>query len=227
MGGAQGIHGRDDQEDDTLRVLVTVPTTGWIHKHSAFALLKLQLDRRFKLRILLPTHRPFENNLHHIVNDFMAGDEDCWLSFDADNPPIGNPLDLVLYDKDVIGCPTPIWHNDKPGDRPYCFSAFDGAPGGYREHPPGGGLQRVDAVGTGCFLVARRVFEDPEMRKAPFQRTYHEDGTVDKGNDIAFCERARARGFEIWCHYGYPCRHFNEIEITEIYQAFGAIDGND
>jgi len=209
-----------------LRVLVTVPTTGWIHKHCAFALLRLQQDRRFQLRILLPTHTPFENNLHHIVNDFMSGNEDYWLSFDSDNPPIGNPLDLVLYDKDVIGCPTPVWHNAKPGDRPYYYNGYDSSGDAYKEHPPGGGLRRVDAVGTGCFMVARRVFEDPEMRKAPFQRTYNEDGTVDKGNDIAFCERARARGFEIWMHYNYPCLHFNEIELTEVARAFGAMNGH-
>ncbi|MEM7122055.1 MAG: hypothetical protein AAF563_12300 [Pseudomonadota bacterium] len=204
-----------------MKVLVTVPTTGWIHKHSAFALLKLQLDRRFKLRILLPTHRPFENNLHHIVNDFMAGGEDYWLSFDADNPPLENPLDLVLYDKDVIGCPTPIWHYaGKPNERPFLWNVFKKVAGGYTEWPVHDGLQRVDAIGTGCFLVARRVFEDSEMRKAPFQRITNADGTVERGNDMAFCERATARGHEIWAHFDYQCMHFNKLELGEVIRAF-------
>jgi GT2 family glycosyltransferase len=81
-------------------------------------------------------------------------------------------------------------------------------------------LQRVDAVGTGCFLVSRRVFLDERMQKGAFQRTFNEDGTVDKGNDLAFCERARACGFEIWAHYGYPCMHFNSLELNEVALAF-------
>ena len=77
----------------------------------------------------------------------------------------------------------------------------------------------MDAFGTGCFLVARRVFEDEEMQKAPFERKLYLDGRVHKGNDMSFCERARERGFEIWTHYGYPCRHFVEIDLLELIRA--------
>ena len=59
-----------------------------------------------------------------------------------------------------------------------------------------------------------------EMRKGVFTRTLYEDGRVDKGTDISFCERARKQGFEIYTHYGYPCRHFNEIEINEMVEQF-------
>jgi len=82
------------------------------------------------------------------------------------------------------------------------------------------GLQEVDAIGTGCFIIARRVFEDHWMREAPFQRTYNKDGTVDRGNDIAFCERARKYGFKIYAHFDYPCFHFNELELNQVVSAF-------
>ncbi|KKK76238.1 hypothetical protein LCGC14_2865670 [marine sediment metagenome] len=212
---------RSSEASTTSSVLVSVPTTGWVHKHVVFALLRLQLDRRYKLRIILPTHSPFENNLHHIVADFMDGGEDYWLSIDTDNPPIQNPLDLVALDKDILGFPTPVWHwEGKAGERPIYWNAYRAKEGGYTEYRPQSGLQRVDAVGTGCFLIARRVFEDVEMRKGPFLRTMYPDGRVEKGNDIAFCERARARDWEIWTHFGYPCRHFNEVELTEVIAAF-------
>ena len=211
-----------------MKVFVTVPTTAWVHKMVTLALLKLQLDRRYKLRIMMPTNGPpFENNLHHIINDFMEHGEDYWLCFDNDNPPTRNPLDLIELDKDIIGCPTPVFHsNDKPGERFFYWNAYDRHEDGYREHPPGGGLQRVDAIGTGCFLIARRVFEDPQMRKAPFQRIYNDDGTVELGNDLAFCERATARGFEIWCHYDYPCDHHVEVPMNEMISGIkGLMDG--
>ena len=150
----------------------------------------------------------------------MEGDYNYWLSIDADNPPIDNPLDLVELDKDIIGLPTPVWHftEKKKGERPIYWNAYDYVPeeDAYKEHLPRTGLQKVDAIGTGCFLIARRVFENPEMRKAPFERKLLEDGRVNKGNDISFCERARGQGFEIYSHYDYPCMHFNELELNEV-----------
>ena len=157
------------------KILITVPCLHWIHKHVAHRLLLLQCDNRHKLTISMPSHKPYENNLHHIVNDFMAGGYDFWLNIDSDNPPTKNPLDLVELDKDIIGLPTPIWHyegiNQKKGERPVYWNGYDydEKTGAYREHLPREGLQKVDAVGTGCILIARRVFENKEMRKAAFE----------------------------------------------------------
>ncbi len=156
----------------------------------------------------------------------MAGDCDFWLSIDADNPPEKNPLDLVELDKDIIGCPTPIWHyTGKAGERPIYWNAYqyDESTGAYREWPNREGLQKVDAVGTGCIMMSRRVFEDPEMRRGAFTRKLNADGTVDKGNDISFCERATEQGFEIWCHYDYPAGHMVEIELNEASRAFNSL----
>ena len=154
----------------------------------------------------------------------MDGGEDFWLSIDADNPPMQNPLDLISLDKDIVGLPTPVWHwtGGKPGERPIYWNVYDyvSDEGAYREHEPKTGLQRVDAIGTGCFLISRRVFDDPAMRVAPFERQLETDGRVLKGNDISFCERARRSGFGIYAHYDYPCMHFNELELTEVIKAF-------
>ncbi len=67
-------------------VLVSVPNTGWIHKQVILALLRLQADPRYRLRIILPTHNPFENNLHHIIKEWIEESrEDFWLTIDSDN----------------------------------------------------------------------------------------------------------------------------------------------
>lgn len=212
-----------------MKAFISIPTTGWVHKHVAMTACRLSQDPRCG-QLIFPTHRPFENNLSHIVNQWMdESDEDFWLSFDADNPPMRNPLELMELDLDIIGCPTPVWHyTGQPGERPIYWNAYDYVPkeDGYRPHEPMEGLQKVEAIGTGCFLVHRRVFENPEMRKSPFMRTWNEDGTVHKGNDIAFCERARNCGFEIWAHYDYPCRHFVELELTEVARAFKGLGVN-
>lgn len=205
-------------------ILVTIPNTGSIHKLVSLTTNKLLVDSRYKCTIIYPTHNPYENNLHHIVNDFMKGGYGFWLNIDSDNPPINNPLDLVAYNLDVIGLPTPVWHftEEVPGERPLYENVYRYVPekDAYNEWNVKEGLQEVDAVGTGCVLYSRRVFENPEMRKAPFQRTFNEDGTVDKGNDLAFCERAKKNGFKIYAHFDYRCMHFNELELHEVVRAF-------
>ena len=203
-------------------VLVTCPNTGWIHKAVVFKLIHILQDRRHKTTLLLPTHRPFENNLHHIINDFVAGDYDYWLTIDNDNPPQNNPLDLVELDRDIVGLPTPVWNSATPGGRPIYWNAYkyDAQAEAYREWPDKRGLQKVDAVGTGCVLFARRVFEDPDMQNGAFTRKLNLDGTVDRGNDISFCERARERGWNIWAHFGYPCDHICELPMIEVIEAF-------
>lgn len=205
-------------------ILISVPNMHWIHKHVVHKMMLLLSDGRYKVNIIMPSHKPYVNNLHNILNDFMEGDYDFWLNIDADNPPTQNPLDLVQLNRDIIGLPTPIWHytGEKKGERPVYWNAYDydESTGAYREHQEKDGLQQVDAVGTGCLLISRRVFEEPEMRKAPFMREWNEDGTVEKGNDIKFCERARENGYEIYCHYDYPCDHFSELSLSETVRAF-------
>jgi hypothetical protein len=206
---------------------VSVPNTGHIHKKVVFSLLKLQSDPRYKTTIILPTWNPYEHNLHRIINDFMNIYKECsfWLNIDSDNPPINNPLDLIEFDRDIIGLPTPVWHftgKEEKGERPLYYNAYDYDTKGkaYREHQPREGLQKVDAVGTGCLLISKRVFIDSEMRKLPFARIWNPNGTIERGNDIAFCERAKAQGFEIYAHYDYPCMHFCELELNEMVRAF-------
>ncbi len=209
------------------KVLISFPNTSWLHKLVFITGIKLASDRRYDCKIIVPTHTPYENNLHHIVNDFISGNYDYWLNIDADNPPTNNPLDLIELDKDIIGCPTPVYHfTDKvKGERPWYENAYKYVPEkeAYTEYPNKQGLQQVDAVGTGCILIARRVFDNRELRKGAFTRKLNPDGTVNKGNDISFCERATQQGFKIFAHYDYRCQHFNELELHEIIRAFHGV----
>lgn len=207
-------------------VLISIPNQHWIHKTVGHREHYLIRDERYQCNLIKPSHKPYVNNLHHIVKDFLAGDFDFWLNIDADNPPVNNPLDLIELNKDIIGCPTPIWHftgeKDKIGERPYYFNAYDydSSTDAYKEHQPQNGLQKVDAVGTGCILVARRLFDNLILRQGCFHRKWNIDGTMNKGNDISFCERARNQGFEIWAHFDYLCDHFTELSMLEMIRAF-------
>jgi hypothetical protein len=199
------------------KVMLAVPNMGWIHKTVILALRPLFHDPRVILKDIYPTHRPYENNLHHIRKQFLEEGHDYLIIVDDDNPPMRNILDLVFLDLDIVGCPTPIWKTGPVGDRPYCYNVMIEVPGGFKPadsfqgfKPEG--LQQVHAVGSGCMVLSRKVMLDI---KRPFLRTYDDEGIVQMSGDFAFCKRARARGFEVYAHFDYPCRHVKELEITE------------
>lgn len=154
--------------------------------------------------------------------DFLSSGEDYWLSMDDDNPPLRNPLDLIELDCDLIGLPTPVWHSSVRGDRPFYLNAMDEADGGFKPHSQCEGLQEVDAIGSGCFLVSRRVMLAVAYQH-PFARVWGDDGLVEIGGDFSFCRKVRKAGFRVWAHYDYQCDHYNELSLRETILSFQSI----
>ncbi len=201
-------------------VYLTVPNgKGWIHKNVHFAVLKLLQDRRYKVRHDCPTHRPYVDNLHACMWDFLDHGDDFWLSMDDDNPPLNNVLDLVDEDLDIVGFPTPVWHSLVPGDRPWYYNALMTYEDGFRPANIKEGLQEVDAIGFGCFMLSRRVMLAMKD-DMPFMRTWNKNGRVEMGCDYSFCVKAKKRGFRIWVHSEYTCDHFNELPLAEVIKRF-------
>ena len=210
-----------------------------IHKLVVMAAINMLRDGRHDVNFIMPTHSPYVNNLHKVVEDFLKGEFDFLLLMDDDNPPLNNPMDLVELDLDVCGLPTPVWHSEVLGDRPFYFNALTesrdaaGMVEGFKpldcNGVPPQGLVECDAVGTGCVLIARRVLVELMERckgnpmEAPFMRKWNDKGQVEMGNDYAFCSRARDAGFKIYAHFDYTCQHFNELEIQETIRAFAAV----
>ena len=197
----------------------------YIHKTVSMVQWRLAKSSRYELHPIWPTHRPYVNNLNHIIKDFIAGGYDFWLNIDADNPPIRNPLDLIELDKDIIGLPTPVWHykgTEPNGERPIYWTGYDYIPqeDAYKEHNPKEGLQKVDSIGTGCFLFARRIFDNPQMKYARFARTYTREGLVSHGNEHSFFRQAQKAGLQIFAHYDYPCNHHKELPLSEVIAGF-------
>jgi len=201
------------------KVLLAVPNTGYIHKDVTIAIIRLLQDSRVKSTLILPTRSPTVENRHRIMHDFLNGDYDYLISLDSDNPPTRNIIDLVFYDLDIVGCPTPVWANILRGDYPIYWNAMDKKDDGFKQHvPSSNGLEEVDAVGTGCIVIARRVLEKLQ-NSLPFIDEYNSKGFREVGHDYGFCTRAKEAGFKVYAHFGYSCKHFNELELTEVISA--------
>lgn len=56
-----------------MSVYVTVHNEHWIHESVTAALMRMQGDGRYPLRFEFPHFKPYENGLHHSVNQFMGG----------------------------------------------------------------------------------------------------------------------------------------------------------
>ena len=161
---------------------------------------------------------PISSNRNRIVQRFLQTDYDFLLMVDDDVVPLHNPAELVYANADIIGCPALVrqnrsninWvayvkHPTEDGYGPVDFAGIDDDVD----------LLKVDIVGTGCIIIARRVLEHPDM-KAAFNCEYNEDGITTSGTDFAFCRRAKRAGFEIYATPKRVCEHYKEVGLLEM-----------
>jgi len=196
------------------RILITVPTMGMVRKELAAHLVGLSRDPRYALDVRFSTETPYANNMNKLALAMLDEDFDFWLNIDHDQCPLANPLDLVEFDKDVLGLPTPILELGGGGKYPFRWNVFNcRGDTGMVSHDAPFGLQQVDIVGSGALLIARRVIEAVE---APFSRRWKKDGTQNIGGDISFCLKAADAGFKVWAHYDYPSQHHKTVEMAAL-----------
>lgn len=130
---------------------------------------------------------------NRLVEQFLGEDSLQWLfCLDSDMvPPPETILQLLAARQDIV---TAVYVNRADPYKIVCGT----------QHPESGHLEplsklggeeplkEVEYAGTACLLVRRRVFE---TLKDPWFEA-RADGT---GSDIAFCDKARAHGFRIYC----------------------------
>ena len=216
---------------DKPRVLLSLPHMGSSHVANSAAVETMMLtDNRVELHVIRNSAIPTSSNMNKVVKNFLEGSWDYWINLDNDQAPLKNPLDLVFLDKDVIGLPTPVFKIGQPETTyPFYWNVYAWNEEGQNFLPfqvkkESGALQEVDAVGSGCWVVARRVLE---AVKQPLNVRFDEDGITKMGGDMSFCMKAKDAGFKIYAHYEYPCRHFKTVDLYEIMVLLArAKDGN-
>ena len=108
-------------------------------------------------------------------------------------------LDLVSHKKDIVAA------NYSTRYAPYQSVAFTNADNMDERLTTTNGLHKVWAVGMGCMLVTRQVFED--IPKPWFAHEYNK--TLDKhsGEDIYFCNHAMHHGYDTYVDASIKLAH--------------------
>jgi hypothetical protein len=168
----------------------------------------------YRIHLSYPTAKPISNNRNMIVSKFLATDCDYLMMIDSDIIPPMNILQLADFDKDII---TPLMFVYQKGMLLPLFlkKNKDGIydVDNYLEKT---GLQKIDATGTGCIIIKRKVLEHPAL-KYPFRNEYDADGIKTRGLDLNFCSRAKEVGFDSWVHLDYLADHHSTLSLKELF----------
>lgn len=213
------------------KVFVGVPSvSGNISAHlTAFltALERLNFapdhTNTYQLSFSLGIH-PVEFARNIVVGHFL--ESDCeWLWFlDADIVPPEDWEGMFSVDGDVIAGRSTFYSGDERTDGPRIgVNTFVKTDGGFRICGYDTIQPEIDACGTSCLLIHRRVFEDPAMKMpgmyvepisqrlldagkrtkdeafAPpfFVTWYAPNGARTLGEDLDFTWRAKQRGYRV------------------------------
>jgi hypothetical protein len=182
-------------------VLIAVMShTGWVHNTVAFMLIDMIRDNRMQKQFHFIEHRPVDAARNYAVERFLESDCTHLMMIDNDNACTKNPLDLIGK-SDIIMLPTPM---KKGGIIRLNVEAKEE-----------GEFVPITRGGTGICIISRRAATD--LKKPLFQHKYDKKGLVDTGEDVYFCQQAIKKGIQPYTHMGYPCLHYNEINLWDVF----------
>lgn len=205
--------------------LIAIPVIGGMHPILVSRLL-LWVNRLPAERIhfyfpykVAPVDRARNQAVRFFLNTSPGGKPLTHLLFiDSDTIPPVDAIDrLFATDKDIVSALTPIVtyaEDGTPQTYDNCFVARETDEAGkfIRTHVAQRhtGLKEVFRCGASCILIKREVFEKldtPHYRFVPNEtNTEHV-----RSEDIDFCDRVRALGFQIYADTDVICQHSKEV----------------
>ncbi len=162
---------------------------------------------------------PLDNARSQCVKNFMEisnHPEDRLWFIDADIVPPFNGLDtLMSHDKDVVGLLCFMMKPDDDGQPvPLPIAIRYNSDKKYVVYFDGEGLTEVDALGGGCIMSKRKVFEAIGGR--PFEFHYYPDGTLKLVGDYDFCQKVQKAGMKVYVDFNSLCGHVKEIDLKDV-----------
>lgn len=184
---------------DSAKICLAIPNTGVVQSELALYLFKAA---HFGLvhDLFMPQEKPHDVARNVIVHHFLGTDCTHLLMIDSDVIPPDNITRMVGHDI------CSAWVNAYK-DGHLMPVAMDRVKDGWKQRQTlGAGPNEVDAVGTGCIMVRREVFE--KMPAPWFEFIKDERGMLKAGEDFSFCQKAKELGFSIQFDTNYRCVHY-------------------
>ncbi len=126
-----------------------------------------------------------------LAKEALGSDATHLLWLDSDMYfPASVVLDLLSHKKDIVAATYSTRY------APYRTVAFTNPNDTNERLDISNGLHKVWAVGMGCMLVTRQVFED--LPKPWFAHEYNKTLDTHSGEDIYFCNQAMHHGYEVY-----------------------------
>lgn len=200
-----------------MKISVFIPTRGYPYCEVIFRLNSDGIPYTF-----MHGNVGWSLTMNNAVNAFMEEDSDIFVAVDDDTIPPGGFLPRlvapILEDAaDIVGAP--VVAVPRPGGLVIPNTFQWGVQDGQETYLPyiGQGVEPVDAVGSAVLAVHRRVFQKV---KRPFSEELNKDGSIVRGGDLRFCERAVSQGFRVVANFDLLCEHFRAVHLGALAAAY-------
>lgn len=209
-----------------IKVYVGQPSTGTCVDFQPYMLRAIQEAYKDTVELVYPeacAHRIFHDFARNgVVEDFLLSDCDVLWFLDSDIVPPVHVLDLVTKHEGwkVAGATYPIFMSPgmvADGGREVVFTCYKRNEQGCLKpgQVPDEGVEYVDGLATGCLFIKREVFA--QIERPFFKFTYNETTRgLHTGEDIDFCIRMNALGYQFLTDYSMVCKHYKNVELLEV-----------
>ena len=192
------------EKDPRPRVAVCIPNMGTVLSRTVMTLLGLMEEGRpFAHMIFMTVEGCYVHSSRiELVQQAIEHGADYVFFVDADVTFPPETLEhLLALDKDVVGAQ----YNMRRLPATSTVKTMDehGTPTAMNRIPTE--LFKAYAVPTGCVLIKTSVFE--KIPRPWFFFKHKEDGSIEVGEDVWFCQRVREAGYDVWCDPTVPVQH--------------------
>jgi GT2 family glycosyltransferase len=200
-------------------IFICIPNLGEIRVELVDRLLSWTKSKHNIAVYMPPGMLPLDNARSHCLSKFIEisnNENDRLLFIDADIVPPVNALDiLIAHDKDVVGL---LCFMIKPNESgmltPLPIAMRYNKNNQYNVYFDGVGLTEVDALGGGCIMSKRKVFEAIGGRCFEFH--YYPDGKLSLVGDYDYCQKVQKAGFKIYVDFANTCGHIKSVDLKSI-----------
>ncbi len=196
-----------------VKILIAMPTpnTGLMYTKTFVSLINLAKPPGFDFYFSRGGYIDFQRNS---AVDYMMKSPDFTHIFFVDSDMVIPKDALIKLFKQDKGIISGLYFHRNPPHEPHLYKIEKENLVSIKNYQKNSTAE-CDAVGAGCLLIRRDVFEKlkPAAKFVDGQHQFFVT-TPTVGEDIFFCELAKKNGIEIFCDTSVKCGHI-ELSVIE------------